>query len=67
MAYYDYMNRQLKNEQLCESTGFKQVERGSALPKGWRWLYVEELEIEGVWRSVLMEVHGFEDWEIDDM
>lgn len=45
----------------------KQVKRGSALPKGWRWLYVEELEIEEVWRSVLMEVHGFEDWEIDDM
>lgn len=60
MVYSEYMDRQLQSEPLCYSQEIKKVRRSSALPKGYRWLYVEELEIEEVWEAALVEVHGFD-------
>jgi hypothetical protein len=67
MVYSEYMDRQLQSEPLCYSKEIKKVRRSSDLPKGYRWLYVEELEIKEVWAAALMEVHGFDEYEIDEM
>lgn len=61
------MNKQLQSNALCEFDGMWAVKRGKELNKGFRWVYVEELEVKAMWEKALDVVHGIESDDIVEM